>query len=242
MKILLLLSHPDDEVIMCGATIDKLVSAGNQVFVTFYTRNDQAYFGEEKQEVRRKRAEIEAKKCSRYLKYSLNFLNFQDMQVEADKGLLIQETINEIRRVKPDIIITHNQNDKHIDHRTISRIVPEANFQSGCNLCGGNTIWTAQAVLHGEIDLEMTSLFDFNIVSEISKKNLQKKIKAFLLYASVNNEHKTGQRWLTEKLEICAKLRGKAIGTEYGEAFILDNYKPLDSNALQLMAKLLKLI
>lgn len=240
MKILVLVAHPDDETIMCGATINKLVAAGGQVFVTFYTHNDQAFFGTEQQSQRQKRAEKEAKKSSKCLKYNLNFLNFQDMQVEKDKGLLIQETIHEIRRVKPDVIITHNQNDKHIDHRTISGIVPEANFQSGCNLCGGSVLWRAKAVLQGEIDLEMTSLFDFNIVSEISKKNLQKKIKSFLLYASVNDEHKTGQKWLAEKLEICARLRGKAIDTEYGEAFILNNYTPLDFRSLQLVTDLLR--
>src|SRR3990167_9650386 len=113
MKILVLLSHPDDETIMCGGTIDKLVSLKNEVFVTFYTHNDQAYFGKEQQEKRRERAEQEAKRSSRYLKFFLNFLDFEDMQVEKDKGLLIQQTIYEIRRVKPDIIITHNRNDKH---------------------------------------------------------------------------------------------------------------------------------
>ncbi len=240
MKILVLVAHPDDETIMCGATIDKLIAAGDQVFVTFYTRNDQAYFASEQQSQRQKRAEKEAKKSSKYLKYGLNFLSFQDMQVEKDKGLLIQQTINEIRRVKPDIIITHNQNDKHIDHRTIGKIVPEANFQSGCNLCGGNITWRAKAILQGEIDLEMTSLFDFSVVSKISKKSLQKKIKSFLLYASVNNEHKTGQKWLAEKLEICAQLRGNTIDAEYGEAFILDNYIPLDFHSLQLVADLLR--
>lgn len=240
MKILVLVAHPDDETIMCGGTIDKLISSGNEVFVTFYTHNDQAYFGKEGQDKRRQRAEQEAKLSSKYLKYSLNFLNFEDMQVGKDQGLLIRATIKEIRRIKPDIIITHNQNDKHIDHRTIGKIVPEANFQSGCDLCGGDVTWQAQAVLQGEIDLEMTSLLNFNIVSEISKKNLQKKIKSFLLYASVNDEHKTGQKWLAEKLEICARLRGKAIGTEYGEAFILNNYKPLNFRSLQLVVDLLK--
>lgn len=240
MKILVLIAHPDDETIMCGGTIDKLISSGNKVFVTFYTHNDQAYFGKEGQDKRRQRAEQEAKRSSKHLKYSLNFLNFEDMQIGKDQGLLIQATIKEIRRIKPDIIITHNQNDKHIDHRTIGKIVPEANFQSGCDLCGGDVTWQAQAVLQGEIDLEMTSLFDFNIVSEISKKNLQKKIKSFLLYVSVNDEHKTGQKWLAVKLEICARLRGKAIGTEYGEAFLLNNYKPLDFRSLQLVADLLR--
>jgi len=240
MKILILLAHPDDEVIMCGATIDKLVASGNQVFVTFYTRNDQAYFNNEQQSQRQKRAEEEAKKSSKFLKYSLNFLNFQDMQVEKDKGLLVQQTIDEIRRVKPDTIITHNQNDKHIDHRTIGGIVPEANFQSGCNLCGGDITWRAKAILQGEIDLEMTSLFDFDIVSSVSKKNLMRKIKSFQIYASVNNEHKTGQKWLLEKLEICARLRGQTTDTEYGEAFILNNYTPLDFRSLQLVADLLK--
>ena len=185
MKILVLIAHPDDEVIMCGATIDKLVKNGHRVYVTYYTLNDQAYFKNETQSMRRRRTMKEAIRSSQHLGYNVCFLIFQDMQLEKDKGLLIQTTIKEIRRIKPDIVITHHAEDKHIDHRTLGEIVPEANFQSGCALCGGQQTWKAPVVLQGEIDLEMTSSFNFHVVSAVSEENLKRKIESFILYESV---------------------------------------------------------
>jgi LmbE family N-acetylglucosaminyl deacetylase len=240
MKILVLVAHPDDEVIMCGATIDKLVKKGHSVSVAFYTHNDQAYFSSESQSKRRKRTVLEAKRSSEILGFRFNFLKFQDMEVEKNKGILIQKTIKEIRRVEPDIIITHHFGDKHIDHRTLGEVVPEANFQSGCNLCGGKKKWVAKAVLQGEVNLEMTTLFDFLIVSSVSAENIKNKLKAFRCYESVKNEHNTDQSWLHKKLEYSAQLRGRAVSESYGEAFSLNNYSPLGADSLEIVSQILK--
>ncbi|MDZ7586184.1 MAG: PIG-L family deacetylase [Patescibacteria group bacterium] len=240
MKILVLVAHPDDETIMCGGTIDKLVNSKHEVYVSFYTKNEQAFFGKEKQQFRVKRTTKEAELSSKVLGFKYNFLDFKDMDLVKDKGLLIRSTINEIRRVKPDVIITHNLNDKHIDHRTLAEIVPEANFQSGCRLCGGHEIWKAGIVLQGEVDLEMTSSFNFNIISSLSVKNITKKIKAFSSYESVKNEHQTTQDWLFEKIKITAKLRGMTVGNEYGEAFCLNNYSPISAASTKLLPLILE--
>jgi len=241
MRVLVLVAHPDDEVIMCGATIDKLVRKGHSLFVTFYTQNDQAYFNNVSQSERQKRAIIEAKKSSKILGFDLNFLRFQDMELEKNKGVLIQNTIREIRRVEPDVIITHHLGDKHIDHRTLAEIVSEANFQSGCKLCGGKKKWAAKVVLQGEVSLEMTTPFDFQVVSSVSKENIKNKLKAFSCYESVKDEHNTAQDWLYKRLENVAQLRGKAIGVSYGEVFMLSNYSPLDAGSLSIVSKILEI-
>ena len=141
--------------------------------------------------------------------------------------------------IKPDVIITHHKNDKHIDHRTLGEIVPEANFQSGCNLCGGNKTWQASLVLQGEIDLEMTSIFNFHVVSEISLKNLRRKIEAFKCYESVKKEHNTEAEWLYKKIQYVAELRGKSVGYQLGEAFIINNYQPLSHRSIKVLHTLL---
>lgn len=241
MKILVLVAHPDDETIICGGTLDKLIQKGHEVFVTFYTNNDQAFFGKETQQMRIMRTKKEAILSSKTLGFKPKFLNFKDMQLEYDKGNLIQATIREIRRVKPDVIITHNANDKHIDHRTLGEIVPEANFQSGCNLCGGNITWTSELVIQGEVDLEMTGNFDFHVVSTISSNDLSKKIEAFKCYESIKTEHSTSDEWLVTRLKYLAEIRGKAAYVKYGEAFMINNYHPLNANSVNKLLSVLEL-
>jgi len=240
MKVLVLVAHPDDETIICGGTIDKLVRSGHRVEVRFYTKNEQAFFGKESQQKRVKRTINEAKQSSRVLGFGYKFLGFKDMELQKDKGKLIQATIREIRRAKPDIIVTHNLNDKHVDHRTLAEVVPEANWQSGCQLAGGLKVWKAGLVLQGEVDLEMTTGFSFQLISSLSLKNLEQKIKAFRCYQSVKNEHPAEQGWLEEKIKITARLRGQTVAVKYGEAFCLNDYSPVTAVSLNLLAQILK--
>lgn len=240
MKVLALLAHPDDETILCGGTLDKLVKNGHGVYVTFFTKNDQAFFGSEKQSDRKKRTIEEAKQSSKLLGYSLGMVDFVDMDLSVNKGELMRVCISEIRRIKPDVVITHHPRDKHIDHRTLGAIVPEANFQSGCKLCGGKVMWKAKIVLQGEIDLEMTTPFDFQVVSRLDEVNARQKMSAFNCYSSVKDEHGTDQQWLNTKLEYCLSLRGKTIESEYGEAFQISNYSPLSYSDIYLLAKVLE--
>ncbi|MFA5895072.1 MAG: PIG-L family deacetylase [Candidatus Shapirobacteria bacterium] len=239
MKVLIVAAHPDDEVIICGATIDKLVKRGDQVHVAYCSLNEEAYFGSETSENRAKRTMIEAKSSANFLKFSCSFLGFKDMHLEESIGLLIKSVIKEIRAFEPDIIISHYSKDKHIDHRTLGNMVAEANFQSGCNLCGGEKAWKAKVVLQGEVDLEMTNSFNFQAVSAVTEENIKNKLEAFKFYESVKEEHSTTQEWLFKKLEIVASLRGKAVEKTYGEAFIIDNYSPLSGDELEILSKFL---
>jgi len=97
-------------------------------------------------------------------------------------------------------------------------------------------VWNAAAILQGEIDLEMTTLFAFDTVSALAEEHLARKMDAFVCYESVKDEHKVGDDWLTEKLRVCAKLRGKTVSAIYGEAFIINNYAPLNAGALATIA------
>lgn len=240
MKLHVIVAHPDDEVIICGATIAKLISRGDNVHVSYCTKNEEAYFGAESSKVRAKRTVEEANNSSQSLGFSYHFLGFKDMHTGLDKGLLIKAIIKEIRYFEPDVIITHYNNDKHIDHRTVGSLVAEANFQSGCQLCGGNKVWSAKLVLQGEVDLEMTTPFNFQFVSTVSEKDVDCKLNAFKAYESVKTEHNTSNDWLFKKLKTVSGLRGKAVDQEFGEAFIAENYSPLGYKSTMLLAELLR--
>lgn len=232
MKVHVLVAHPDDEIIMCGATIDKLVKNGHSVTVTFLTKNEQAYFSDESSEQRAIRAVKESEQSGKLVGYEVRYLPFKDMELSAKEGLVIQAVVDEIRTVKPDIIITEHPDDRHIDHACVGRLVPEANFQSGNKLCGGNITWSAPLILQGEVNLEMTMPFEYDIVSRVSEENLDVKLRAFSTYESVMSEHGTEKQWLSEKIRFSAKARGKSAGLAAGEAFTINSYVPLTSISL----------
>ena len=240
MKVLVLVAHPDDEAIMCGATIHKLVRKGHSVHVSFFTRNDEAYFGDETQDNRRLRAVNEAQASGSFLGFTVGQLLFKDMELGNDKGELLRAIIREIRRVKPDIIITQHPHDRHTDHAALGYAVPEANFQSGNELCGGNETWAASAVIQGEVNLEMTMPFDFDVVSAVNTQDLKAKLKTFTLYASVMTEHGSDKGWLQRKLEMNAELRGHAAGLTHGEAFTINTYVPLTHVSLKNIATIME--
>lgn len=239
MKLLVVVAHPDDEVIICGGTIDKLIKRGDSVRVVYSCLNEEAYFNPESKADRVNRTLKEANASARFLGFSCSFLGFKDMHLELNIGKLIKAVIKEIRTFEPDIIITHYCKDKHIDHRTIGGMVAEANFQSGCKLCGGKKTWSASLVLQGEVDLEMSTPFNYQIVSSISRENLKRKLKTFEIYESVLAEHNTSQKWLFKKLETVSILRGRTTNQDYGEAFIIDNYSPLNATSVEVMFRLL---
>ncbi|MBC7567001.1 MAG: PIG-L family deacetylase [Pedobacter sp.] len=241
MKILVLVAHPDDEAILCGATINKLVRKGHDVHVTFFTRNDEAYFGHESQQDRQKRAVLESRKSSKMLGFSMTNLKFLDMHLVDNKALLMKAIIKVIRLVQPTVIITEHSEDKHIDHRTLGDLVPEANFQSGHNLCGGTLKWSAPLILHGEINLEMTMPFAFEAISNVSAIDIIQKEAAFHCYATVDKEHSIDAAWLNKKLKYVAQIRGQSAGYMFGEAFTISSYTPIAPSALRACAEVLEI-
>jgi LmbE family N-acetylglucosaminyl deacetylase len=114
LKILCLGSHSDDIEIGCGGTILRLLSENPDLAITWvvFSSND-----EREQEARdsaalfleqAKRKEVVVKK-------------FRDGFFPFD-GPQIKEFFEELKRVSPDLILTHSRKDAHQDHRVIAEL------------------------------------------------------------------------------------------------------------------------
>ncbi len=119
-KVLVVVSHPDDEIIGCGGSLIKHVSNKDAVKVIFTSESEGAR--SKNQNINKKNSDKRkknAEKVSKFLKFEKPiFLNFPNLSLTqkyvTEMNSLIKE---EIYKFKPDIIYTHSPYDIHDDHR-----------------------------------------------------------------------------------------------------------------------------
>ena len=140
MRVLILVAHPDDEVLGAGGTILRHAQKGDYVKVVYLTtgitsRRSTNYknsisYDEDKNEIKLKQKQIEdlqndAKKSCKILRIKdVKFYNFPDNEMDSVPLLRIVKTIEkEIAETKPDRIYTHHYHDLNVDHRTMFNAV-----------------------------------------------------------------------------------------------------------------------
>ena len=126
--LMAIFSHPDDEL-GCAGTLANHSDAGNDVYLMFLTRGENATTipgtAEEKIKIRKKHSE----EIEKILGIKVLFMDFPDSQIEytMEGAYKIAE---ELKRIRPNAIITWNQTKRlgsgHPDHRNTSKLVYDA--------------------------------------------------------------------------------------------------------------------
>ena len=129
--ILVVVAHPDDEVLGCGGTIARLTSEGNNVYTLILgegvtsrdKRRDRTKreneIGELRKEAENANKIIGAKK--------VYFQDFPDNRFDTAPLLDIIKTIEKINEdIKPSIVFTHHYGDLNIDHQITFKAVMTA--------------------------------------------------------------------------------------------------------------------
>jgi LmbE family N-acetylglucosaminyl deacetylase len=212
-------AHPDDEVFGVGGTIAKLTRSGNKVFVVIFTKGEEGYADKNLKdtipELRRKEIE-KVKGILGVEEYKL--LGRPDMGLENDKDTF-KETIQLIRKYKPDAVFTHYRIDRHRDHRAASRLVTEAFWQSmePVSMDLGDP-WRAKALYYFE------EAYPFKFPSHIVDitKTFEVKIDAMRTYVS----QLPVVPFILGGIEGQATARGALIGVKFGEAFLRASVTP----------------
>ena len=136
MKILVIVAHPDDEVLGMGGTLKKLSSQKNNIKVVFLATGISARRSDEylnhptyktdtnltkimKKQIQK--LQLDAKKALKILDIeNIDFFEFPDNEMDTVSNLEITKTIEKlILEFKPEIIYTHTKNDVNVDHRAI---------------------------------------------------------------------------------------------------------------------------
>jgi LmbE family N-acetylglucosaminyl deacetylase len=231
MKILVIVAHPDDEVLGMGGTLKKLSSQKNNIKVVFLATGISARRSDEylnhptyktdtnltkimKKQIQK--LQLDAKKALKILDIeNIDFFEFPDNEMDTVSNLEITKTIEKlILEFKPEIIYTHTKNDVNVDHRAI--------FNATITATRPTTNQRVKKVICFEVpsssEWNFDETFSPNIFIDI-KKELPYKIRAIKAYK--NELRKFPHPRSPEALDAIAKRWGSVSGYEAAEAFEL---------------------
>ncbi len=222
MSILVIVAHPDDEVLGCGASIKKWTLAGQRVDIIIMAEGATA------RDSIRNRAErsgeivnlrIAAEKAGGKLgAASVTVLNFPDNRMDSIPLLDVVKPIeNEISRRTPQTVITHHATDLNVDQQLVHNAVITA--------CRPLPATTVNRIMTFEVpsatgwgEADSANNFHPNWFEDISE-TIATKLLALRAY------HEEMRPWpharSYEAVEHLARWRGASVGLEACEAFRL---------------------
>ena len=212
-KVLVIAAHPDDEMIGCGGTIFKHLYNKDKVYILFMTNGISARSESQKEKKIRNKNFIKVKT---FVKYNfLGNLNLPDQEMDTIPLLKIVKKIEFfIKKIKPNIILTHFENDLNMDHRvtfeatlTAARPFPKQSVKEiNCFEIASSTNWRNIP----------NKIFTPNLYVDISNFiNKKKKGLAFYKKEIKKDPH---SRSLKNILSL-NKIRGGDVGVKIAEAF-----------------------
>jgi len=222
MRTLVIVAHPDDEVLGCGASIAKWSNAGDEVHIlimaegaTSRTENRNIELKSEELSLLEKSAQQAAKIMHAT---SVKLLGFPDNRMDSLDLLDVVKAIEkEVDKLKPHTVVTHHSSDLNIDHRITHKAVvtacrPQPNHSVRRLLAfevPSSTEWQSEGLL---------AVFQPNWFEDISA-TIDLKIDALNIYETEMREwpHARSLR----NVQNLAQWRGSSVGCAAAEAFML---------------------
>ena len=218
MKYLIVVAHPDDEVLGCGASMKKWTSEGDTVDVCIMCSEAKARAFRPEDDDLENDMNASAAFLGVNKKYEGNFPNIEMNNVPHLK--LVQFIESAIRESEPDIVITHHQGDTNNDHLQTSMACQEAIrlFQRRTDVKPIREFWYMEVPSCTEWAVNMAMVkFTPNCYVEVGKEGVEAKIKALGMYRGVMRPypHPRSEEYITG----LAAVRGAQWGCNYAEAF-----------------------
>ena len=218
MKYLIVVAHPDDEVLGAGASIYKWTRQGDKVDVCIMSTEAKARaFRPEDKEL-----DDDLNASSDFLgigeKFEGTFPNIEMNTVPHLK--LVQNIEAAIKESEPDIIITHHPADTNNDHLQTSMACQEAIrlFQRRPEVKAISEFWYMEVPSCTEWALNTAmNRFQPNTWVEVGKEGVDAKVKALSMYRGVMRPYPHPRS--AEAIEGFAAYRGCQAGCNYAEAF-----------------------
>jgi LmbE family N-acetylglucosaminyl deacetylase len=223
-KILLVVAHPDDELLGCGGTMHKLIQEFGCVIRCIIlgegitSRSDKRDINVWEKELVTHRNNIQqAQQCIGY--HSVGIYDFPDNRFDTVALLdIIKVVEKEKQDFVPDAIFTHHGGDVNIDHQRCFEAVITATRPMEHESV--KTIITFETFSGTEWRASSDPKhFIPNLFFEISEAGLNAKIKGMECYEYEKRNYPHPRS--PEALKIASQRWGVAVGKKYAEAFCL---------------------
>ena len=217
MNVLAVSAHPDDLEILCGGTLRLMVERGNDVTMTNIARGDAGSFHHAPDRT----AGIRAREGAAVIGAQYVEGVVSDGRVNSADEAQREMVVDLIRRVRPDVIITHAANDYMPDHVGVSKLVFDAAFIATLpNYLTTHPAHSQVAVIYSMDTMAGVEFLPTEFVDITD--TLQTKLNAF-------RAHESQISWLKEhdhidmleQIEITARLRGFQSGVHAAEGFTI---------------------
>lgn len=218
MKYLLVVAHPDDEVLGAGASIYKWTKCGDFVDVCIMCTEAKARaFRPNDDELN---SDID--ESSSYLGVGTKYQgSFPNIEMNTVPHLALVQYIEQaILASEPDVVITHHPSDLNNDHLHVAMSCQEAVrlFQRRTDVKHIQEFWYMEVPSCTEWSLNTAfNRFQPNTFVEIGKDGVDAKVKALSMYRGVMRPYPHPRS--AEAIEGFAAYRGCQSGCNYAEAF-----------------------
>jgi len=220
-NVLVVASHPDDEILGCGGTLYNLKKGGAKISGLFLSDGESSRKHPKinKLILDRKKQAIKAGKLIGIK--NTTFGNFPDNSMDSVPILkIIQFIEKKINIIKPDAIFTHFESDLNIDHQITSKAVVTA-----CRPIKNHTVKSIlffEVLSSSEWNISIKNKgFKPNYFVDISK-SIKFKLKALKYYK--REMRKWPHPRSIEGVKLLSKTRGSTVGLSHAEAFILGRH------------------
>ena len=216
-QILVVASHPDDEILGCGGTIARHSAFGDSVQVLFVADGISSRGGEFNLEHHREISEVANRLVGAK---SPIFLDFPDNQLDSLPLLEIVRSIeDQIERISPTTVYTHFSGDLNIDHSIVNRAVLTA--------CRPQPNSSVREIYSFEVPSSTgwfptgggCHAFEPRLFVDISN-TLQDKLAALKVYSEEMRPFPHSRSY--ENIEHLARYRGASVGLKAAEGFVVE--------------------
>ena len=216
-KILVVVAHPDDEILGCGGTMARMIKEGSEVYTLILGTGITSRYENDD--------EVEIKDKLKLLKYHAHEANkligvneiitddFPDNAFDTVALLDIVKSVEKVKdKIKPGLIFTHYEKDLNIDHKvtyeaviTAARPMPDETVRQIYSFeVPSSTEWGYP------LSFAPDTFYDVGNTIEL-------KLKALEHYKTEMRKppHPRSLEWV----RLRAKTWGMSVGIEYAEAF-----------------------
>ncbi len=218
MTYLLVVAHPDDEVLGAGATVHKLTEEGHTVHACILSANVDARAHRPDDDALESDIAASAKLLGISRRYNGPFPNIQLNNVPHLH--LVQFIEKAMIESNADVLITHHPSDTNNDHLHTSLACQAALrlFQRRNDVKPISELWFMEVLSSTEWNINpAVAGFVPNMFVEVGEKGISQKLKALALYRGVMRPYPHPRS--EEAINALAVYRGAQAGVDRAEAF-----------------------